>query len=62
MSVEAVGEHGFDWDKSAIYVIERSVWRFVEPGGIVADTGRAAWGTLAYSTLELVGDEWTENS
>ena len=54
MSVEAV-EHGFDWDKSAMYVIERSVWRCVEPGGIVADADRAVWGMLAYSTLELVG-------
>ena len=43
LSVEAV-EHRFDWDKSAIYVIERSVWRFAEPGGIVADAGRAVLG------------------
>ena len=41
--MEAV-EHGFDWDKSVIYVIERSVWRFAEPGGIVADAGRAVLG------------------
>ena len=37
-AVEAV-EHGFDWDKSAMYAIEWSVWRFVEPGGIVAGPG-----------------------
>ena len=28
-------EHGLDQDKSAMYVIERSAWRFVEPGGLV---------------------------
>ena len=55
LSVEAV-EHGFDWDKSAIYVIERSVWRFAEPGGIVADAGRAV---LGYARVFDAGvDEW----
>ena len=38
--VEAV-EHGFDWDKSGMYRIERSVWRFLKPSGIVAGPGRA---------------------
>ena len=37
---EAV-EHRFDWDKSVMYRIERSVWRFIEPGRIVAGPGRA---------------------
>jgi len=39
-AVEAV-EHGFNRDKSAMYAIERSVWRFVESGGIVVGPGRA---------------------
>ena len=39
-AVEAV-EHGFDWDKSEMYRIERSVWRLIEPGRIVAGPGRA---------------------
>ena len=42
-----------------VYVIGRSLWRFVEPGGIVADHGRAPWDMLEYSTAELV-DGWTD--
>ena len=37
-AVEAI-EHRFNRDKSAMYAIERSLWRFGEPGGIVADPG-----------------------
>jgi hypothetical protein len=53
-AVEAI-ERGFNRDKRAMYAVERSVWRFVEPGGIVAD-GRALWGMLELSTPELMYD------
>ena len=41
MSVRRVAaiDHGFNWDKRVMYA-ERIRWRFVEPGGIVADSGR----------------------
>ena len=57
-AMEAI-ERGFNWDKSAIYAIEVIVWRFTEPGGIVANAGRAPWGMLKYLTPGLV-DGWTE--
>ena len=47
-------EHRFNRNKSAIYTIERRVWRFVEPGGIVEDSGRAMWHTLEYSTPDFM--------
>ena len=52
-AVEAI-EHQFDGDKSTMYAIGRSMWRFVEPGWIGADPGRAMWGMLEYSTSELL--------
>jgi len=52
-AVEAM-ELGFTWDNSAMYAIERSVWRFVEPGGIAVHPGRALFGMLEFSTPELV--------
>ena len=51
--MEAI-EHQFKGNKSTVYAIQRSMWRFVEPGWIVADPGRAMWGMLEYSTPELV--------
>ena len=53
---DAVGaiEHGLHQDKSAVYAIEWSMRRFVEPGWIGADPGRAMWGMLEYSTSELL--------
>ena len=50
--MEAI-EHQFDGDKSTMYAIGRSMWRFVEPW-IGADPGRAMWGMLEYSTSELL--------
>ena len=52
-AVEAI-EHRFSREKSAMYAIERSLWRFVEPGGIVADPDCSPLGMLEYSTPELV--------
>ena len=42
MSVRRVAaiDHGFNRDKRAKYAMERIRWRFIEPGGIVADSGR----------------------
>ena len=51
--MEAI-EHQFGGDKRTLYAIGRSMWRFVEPGWIGADPGRAMWGMLEYSTLELL--------
>lgn len=52
-------EHGLNQHKSAMYVIERSVWRLFEPGGIVADPCIALWGMLDHSKPELV-DGWMD--
>ena len=54
--LDAVVEHGFNWDKSAMYVIEWSKWRFIEPGGIVAGPGRA----LCYAPVCDVGNCWMD--
>jgi hypothetical protein len=35
-AVEAI-ELGFNRDKNAMNAIERIMWRFIEPGGVVAD-------------------------
>ena len=61
MSVRRTGSNRapIDRDTSVAYTIEKSVWKFLEPGGTVADPGRALWGMLEYSTAELV-DEWMD--
>ena len=41
----------FDQDKSAMCAIKRIVWRFVELGGIVADSG----STVGYARLFAAG-------
>ena len=37
-----------------MYTIERSVWRLIDPGEIVADRFKALWGMPEYLTPELV--------
>ena len=53
--MEAV-EHGFDWDKRAIYVIERSACGgSSSQEGLQRTQAEQLWGMLEYLTLELGG-------